>query len=240
MDTLFDIWQAGVVDDLEKKYEKRLINQYRAEKCEFKKLAMVNSLSFDNWLPRDVLISIFEFLGKDNRRIATEIVKSHITNPNISTAKNCKMYVEQLSSNSGNYHQFLTMFRQHSDEDQTKILDHLSTHDVLRLFHFPNKMNRTIRDALEPKKKKTQKKSRKKKAQPTKNWMMRDPSLPPPKKETPLEIKTTTKLQRFNDAIAKYQKVRDRNVKQMHKMSGREKYEKDIAAANVSFVSFDW
>jgi hypothetical protein len=246
-DICFENRIAGMenfIPQMEKEYEKRLLDQYKSEASSIKKLTIVNSLSFDHSYPKEVLILIFGYLGKDNHRIAKTIVKNHVTRPNLSTQKNCKFYVEQISCNTGNFKQFLVLFRQHKPEDQQKILDILPIRDIIKLFHVPCKMKSKISKCLQNKEVKPtpkRKKSRKKKASATSSWMSRDHTYPRRHQiaEPVVKIKKT-KLQIFDETISEHLRIGKRNVEQMSRMSGADQFDKPVVAKSHLLAFASW
>ena len=215
--------------DLENKLklQKKLEQQYHAEQCLIKKLAIVNSLSFDTVLPKDLLTEVFEYMGDDNMRIAKAIAVRHVSRPNISTAKNCKMFVEQLSCNSGSLKQFLVLFRKHHPDDQEQVLNLLSVSDIIRLFHVPNRMKRRVSECLTGivKSFKIEKKSRTKATAP---FMMQDPTYARPvQPDAKVSEDVRTKLQKFDDTLVEYKRIVKNNRKEDRRRSGADKVNDD-------------
>jgi hypothetical protein len=223
------------------KLQKKLDRQYHDEKCLIKKLSIVNSLSFDTVLPKDILIGIFEYMGSDNMRIAKEIACGRASRPNISTHTNCKLFVEQLSCNSGSLKQFLVLFQRHHPEDQTQVLNLLSVNDIIRLFHVPNTMKRKVRECLTGvvKSSKIAKKFRKKAFPAFPAFSMQDTSYIRLFQQTKQETTDArTKLQKFDDMLVEYRRIRKINLKEERRLTGADQFDRE--KKNQSLLNFEW
>jgi hypothetical protein len=226
------------------KFQKKLESRYYEEKCIIKKLSIVNSLSFDNVLPKHILIGVFEYMGNENIRISKEIACGHFSRPNISTHINCKLFVEQLSCNSGNLKQFLVRFQRHHPDDQTQVLNLLSVSDIIRLFHVPNKMKSRVRECLTGvvKSSKIAKKSSK---NARSVFSMQYPSSARMPKQTKQETTDVrTKLQKFDDMLIEYRRIGKINLKEERRLTGADQFDQtdqlDQEQKNQLLLNFEW
>lgn len=212
--------------------KKYLEHQVHSEKCLLKKLASVNALSFDTILPKDIMVTIFDYVGQENKKLAKDIALSSSTRPNLSIKENCALYMKQMSCNSGSFRQFLELFRNHHTDDQSAMLN-MPVSQVIKLFHVPKKMERAIREALTGIKQKPSRKSNKR-TEKASHWMPKDP-FSPKRRASPISepLPEKSKLQRFNEAIAQHQKNSRKNIKQMRQMTGKDKFDCPSEIPNI-------